>query len=218
MIIATYLRLRFAIAAALLHSINSILRGIIYLQKFLTVIYLLFFSLEQFETVGMLPQSHFDEQCSIYCFVERIIDGDTIRVRHIPAYSWLPWKRRPTPLQKRGIAGETLSIRIYGVDCPELAKNKNQVSQPFAEEAKQFTSEFCLHQTVKITLLRKDHYGRAVAAVECLPPAGLLLKWIPGLGRTDLSVELAKNGMAELYTSGGAEYWVRRLSSANVMA
>ena len=137
------------------------------------------------------------------------MDGDTIRVRHIPGYVWLPWKRRQSPLTQRGIADETLSIRIYGVDCPELSKRKNQASQPFAEQAKQFTTDYCLHQIVKITLLRKDQYGRAVAAVERLPPAGPLFKWIPGLGRSDLTVALAENGLAELYTSGGAEYWVR---------
>ena len=164
--------------------------------------------LQQFETVAMVPKSFFEDQRYVYCYVERVIDGDTIRVRHIPGYSWLPWKRRPSPLKKRGIADETLSIRIYGVDCPELSKRKNQTSQPFALEAKQFTIDFCLHQTVKITFLRKDQYGRAIAVVERLPPAGPLLKWIKGLGRTDLTVALAKNGLAELYTSGGAEYWV----------
>jgi len=172
--------------------------------------FLLLFSSCQFETVGMVPKPFFDNNSCIYAFVERVIDGDTIRVRHIPAYSWRLWKRRQAPLEKRGIADETLSIRIYGVDCPELAKKKSQTSQPFGEQAKQFTIEFCLHTVVKITLLRKDHYGRALAAVERLPPAGPLLKWVPGLGRQDLSVALAREGLAELYTSGGAEYWVSR--------
>jgi len=174
-----------------------------------TTLLLLFLFIPQYETAGSVPKAHFDEQRSIYCFVERVIDGDTIRVRHVPGYPFLPWKRRQQPLQKRGIAEETLSIRIYGVDCPELSKRKNQASQPFAEQAKQFTTDFCLHSIVKITLIRKDHYGRALAAVERLPPAGPLLKCIPGLGRRDLSVALAEAGLAELYTSGGAEYWVR---------
>lgn len=156
----------------------------------------------------MVPKSHFEEHRCIYAFVERVIDGDTIRVRHLPAYAFR--LRPPTSLKKRGIADETLSIRIYGVDCPEIAKNKNQESQPFGEKAKQFTTEFCMHKVVKITFLRKDHYGRALAAVESLPVAGPLLKWVPGLGRKDLSVLLAREGLAELYTSGGAAYWVRR--------
>lgn len=174
------------------------------------------FWLRQFETVGMVPKSYFDEQRSIYCYVERVIDGDTVRVRHLPAYPWRVWiHRRQRPLPRRGIAGETLSIRVYGVDCPELAKRRAQRSQPHAEAAKEFTAEFCLHRTVKITLLRKDQYGRAVAAVERLPPAGPLLKWVPGLGRKDLSVALAREGLAELYTGGGAEYWVSAMILGN---
>lgn len=70
----------------------------------------------QFETVGMIPKSYFEENQTIYAFTERVIDGDTVRVRHIPGYSlrWLNRRRLTTPLQKRGIAGETLSIRVYG--------------------------------------------------------------------------------------------------------
>jgi endonuclease YncB( thermonuclease family) len=182
----------------------------------------LYFSL-QLETVGMVPQSYFDDHKVIYAHVERVIDGDTIRVRHIPAYalrsSWLLRccllrPRVTTPLQQRGIANETLSIRIYGVDCPELGKGGGagapSKTQPYALEAKSYAQSFCLHQVVRITFLRKDQYQRAVAVVETLPRvAGVIGNWIPRLGRRDLSVELAKRGLAELYTGGGAEYWVR---------
>jgi len=160
----------------------------------------------------MIPKSAFQNHDVLYGFVERVIDGDTIRVRHLPLYSARWWGRRPEPLAQRGISQDTLLIRLYGVDCPELKKGRNQPGQPFAEEAKEFTSQTTLHTVVKITLLRKDQYARAVAAVECLPRGGVCLKWVPGMGCRDLSVLLAKEGLAELYTSGGAEYWVRRSS------
>lgn len=165
----------------------------------------------QLETVGMVPKAYFEENRSIYAFTERILDGDTIRVRHVPGYSFS--NQEPEPLKKRGIADETLLIRLYGVDCPEIAKNKNQVTQPFGDTAKQFTSDLVYHQMVKITFLQKDRYGRAIAMVETLPSAGFALSGLPGLGTKDLSLELARNGLAELYTGGGAEYYVSSLVS-----
>lgn len=65
----------------------------------------------------MIPKSYFEENQTIYAFTERVIDGDTIRVRHIPGYAvrLLGRRKLTTPLpKKRGIADETLSIRVYG--------------------------------------------------------------------------------------------------------
>ncbi len=90
---------------------------------------------------------------------------------------------------------------MYGVDCPELQKRKSDPpSQPFAEEAKEFTSDSILGKKVKIKLLRKDQYGRAVAKVE----GGWQL--VPPFSRKDISMELVRKGLATVYTAGGAEY------------
>ena len=94
-----------------------------------------------------------------------------------------------------------MSIRIYGVDCPELQKrNSDPPSQPFAIDAKDFTSNLLLGKTVRIKLLRKDQYGRAVAKVE-----GSRRRF-PPFQRRDVSLELVRNGLATIYTGGGAEY------------
>lgn len=154
----------------------------------------------QFDTVNDVPADYFTNQQAIYGFCERVIDGDTIRVRHIPNYRG----GTPQPLQQRGIANVTMSIRIYAVDCPETGKNKRQVSMPFGDEAKQFTSDMVFHKVVKITLLRRDQYGRAVAVVETVP-TGLF-----GSSAQDVSMALAQAGLAELYTGGGAVYYNRR--------
>jgi endonuclease YncB( thermonuclease family) len=156
-------------------------------------------SFRQYNTVDDVPQQSFANQQSIYAFVERIIDGDTIRVRHVRRLS-------PTsPLTTRGIADQTLSIRIYGVDCPEV-KGK----QPYSEEATEFTSQLLLHRFVKITFLRRDQYRRAVSVVETVVP--WWKRVLPIVGRPiDISVELAAAGLAELYTGGGAEYAVRSI-------
>lgn len=163
----------------------------------------------------MIPKSYFDQQKSVYGLVERVIDGDTIRVRHLPLYSWRLWAKHPVPLQQRGIAQETLSIRLYAIDCPELAKRGHK-AQPGSSEAKQFVKDLVEHCVVRITFLRRDQYARAVAVVELLPQFGACFKWIPYLGRRDVSILLAKNGHAELYTGGGAEYWVRLLNDTGI--
>lgn len=132
-----------------------------------------------------------------------MIDGDTIRIRHRPGFGLR--RHSTSPLQQRGISKDTLSIRIYGVDCPEIAKNKNQVTQPFGLEAQEYTTKLVLHKMVRVKFLSRDQYRRAVAVVETVPP-----RLVP-FRRKDLSVELARRGLAELYTGGGAQYYVSKL-------
>jgi endonuclease YncB( thermonuclease family) len=151
----------------------------------------------QFATVDDIPKDYFAENKVIFGRVERVIDGDTIRIRHCPTRFSCP---QPDPSVRR-IYDSTLSIRIYGVDCPELQKRKSDPpSQPFAEEAKEFASHLILDQKVKVTLLRKDRYGRALGKVQTQ------LQKFPPLSRKDLSMELIQRGLATLYTGGGAEY------------
>lgn len=152
-------------------------------------------NLIQFETAGMIPRRYFEENRSIYGFVERVTDGDTFRITHVPEY--LLNGKIPQPIQKRGISDITIAIRLYGIDAPEIAKNKNQTSQPFGEDSKMFTYNTVFHKMVKVTLLQKDKYGRVIGAVETIND-----------NNKDLSIELAKRGLAELYTGGGAQYWV----------
>ena len=128
---------------------------------------------------------------------ERVIDGDTIRVRHCPTRFSCPQPDKNT----RRIYDSTMSIRLYGVDSPELQKRKSDPpSQPFANEAKEFTSKMVLGKTVKLKLLRKDQYGRALAKVE----GGRSI--LPPFKKKDVSVELVRKGLATVYTGGGAEY------------
>jgi endonuclease YncB( thermonuclease family) len=151
---------------------------------------------EQFQTVDNVPKDYFTQNKKIYAFVERIIDGDTFRVRHYPGYSTL--YQTPEPLKTGGIADLTLKIRLYGVDTPEIAKNKSQISQPFAQDAKDFTKNLIYHKMVQVTFLRKDQYSRAICQVETLPTYKV--------GPKDVSVELTRAGLAELYTGAGAVY------------
>jgi endonuclease YncB( thermonuclease family) len=167
--------------------------------------------LVRFDTVDRIPPSYFDRHVRLYAYTERVIDGDTIRVRHVPGYNWPliggnapPEDRKKNQKKKRGIADETLILRLYGVDCPELSKKSSVPPQPFALEAKEFTTSQVYHQMVVVTLLNKDRYGRAIAMVETVPSS-------PLAAGTDLSIELARQGLSQLYTGGGAEYNVRHV-------
>ena len=71
--------------------------------------------------------------------------------------------------------GTTVRIRLEGIDCSEL-------TQPFAEEAKKFTSNLIMGKTVTVIEKEKDIYGRTVARVFA--------------DDMDISVELLKAGLA----------------------
>jgi endonuclease YncB( thermonuclease family) len=92
--------------------------------------------------------------------------------------------------------GEREKIRLAGIDCPEKG-------QPFGEQAKEFTEEFCLGKEVKIAVegsprrshakTGKDRYGRVLG--EAILPDGRVL-----------NEELLREGLA---------WWYRRYAPDN---
>jgi endonuclease YncB( thermonuclease family) len=146
-----------------------------------------FFNNARFDTVDDLPKDYFDLHRSIYAFCERVIDGDTIRARHVPGYAIFGAFQTSElgPLSSRGIADKTLILRLHGVDAPEVAKPSNgNVGQPFSKQAKDYTADLVYHRMVKVTFLKKDQYRRAVCQVETLPKLRFLGFW-PGFGPRD---------------------------------
>ena len=79
--------------------------------------------------------------------VVAVADGDTITVE---------------PVQ----GGDRASVRLQGIDAPEM-------NQPYGRAARAFVIEAVLHKEVKLTSHRKDKYGRIVALVE-IPGVGIL--------------------------------------------
>ena len=132
--------------------------------------------------------------------VIKVIDGDTIRIRHTPLY---PLSKGEKGCTDRKLTECTISVRLYGVDAPETPKFGNE-GQPYAQEAKEYISKQVYDKNVKIKLLRKDQYSRVVGSVTTQK-----YKYIPFI-KTDLSQGLAANGYASLYTGGGSEYNGRR--------
>ena len=147
----------------------------------------------RYDTAGDIPKSMYKNNKVIRGRVVKVIDGDTIRIRHTPLY----------PLFKKGdycgkLSECTVSVRLYGVDAPETAKFGNP-EQPYAREAKEYVTKQVEGQIVRVKLLRKDQYSRAVGKVTVRNRVLPLL-------RTDLTKGLAERGYATLYTGGGAEY------------
>ena len=69
--------------------------------------------------------------------VVSVYDGDTITVR----------------------TDETIKIRLYGIDSPEL-------KQPFGQSSKQALSGLVFGKKVTVKPDKKDRYGRTIARVE----------------------------------------------------
>lgn len=145
-----------------------------------------------FDTVSDIPESYFRSKTSINAVVERITDGDTIRVRHVSG-----WGSR----SYRGTLKEnTIIVRLAAVDTPETAK-RGQEGQQYAQEAKAFTENKVLGKDIKVKLLAKDQYNRVIGLVKYSERS-----WIGFSVEKDLSEELLKQGLAVVYRQGGARY------------
>ncbi|WP_242927415.1 thermonuclease family protein [Pontibacter vulgaris] len=54
--------------------------------------------------------------------------------------------------------GQTIKVRLFGVDCPEKA-------QAFGQKAKQFTSDLIFGKNVQLIAHNTDRYGRTVGTI-----------------------------------------------------
>ncbi|BEJ17871.1 hypothetical protein CspHIS471_0701390 [Cutaneotrichosporon sp. HIS471] len=138
-----------------------------------------------------------EEKRKIVGVVTRVGDGDGFRLYHTPGPFWrFPLKLRSVPTTTKELKNETLSIRIAGVDAPELAHFGNP-AQPYAKESLDWLTNMVDGRRVKCQLLRKDQYGRIVA--------------VPWLCRSilpdkPLPLMMLREGVAVVYTQGGAEF------------
>jgi micrococcal nuclease len=123
--------------------------------------------------------------------VVSVSDGDTFRFYHQPT-----WFHSSTPSSHTKLSDQTIAIRICTIDTPEVAKFGNP-SQPFGDDAKALLQQQILDSTnLKIQILQRDQYGRAVASVS--KPSFF--------GRTYMDEVMLKAGLAEVYRGGGAVY------------
>ncbi|TPX37086.1 hypothetical protein SmJEL517_g01092 [Synchytrium microbalum] len=132
---------------------------------------------------------------SLFGKVTAVNDGDGFRLFHLPGI----WRWRTVPTKVK--SDQTISIRLAGVDAPELPHFGNP-GQPFAEEAIEFLRSQILHKRITIKPYRKDQYGRLVASAHV--PYYVLWK-------KDVGLEMLRNGLAVVYNQAGAEYGGREV-------
>ena len=115
--------------------------------------------------------------------IVKVYDGDTITVNI---------KKYPP------IVGEEISVRIYGIDTPEI-KGKTEYEKKKAIEARDYIIKR-LNEGTKVELrnIRRDKYFRILFEVWV---------YIPKRGWIDLSKELIEKGLARPYFGETKEEW-----------
>jgi micrococcal nuclease len=96
--------------------------------------------------------------------VTRVLDGDTIKVR--------------------SASGE-MTIRLVGIDAPEVSHKKREPGQPFSQQATQHLAGLVLNKTVDIKEYGYDRYGRVLGVVS--------------LAGKNINTEMLEAGFLEVY-------------------
>jgi micrococcal nuclease len=110
--------------------------------------------------------------------VIRVVDGDTIIV-------------------KKGAT--KLTIRLVGIDAPEVSHAKNEPGQPFSQQSTKHLAGLVLNKTVDVKSHGPDRYGRTLGEVF--------------LDGNNINLAMVKSGFAEVYRGTPAKgqnmtpYW-----------
>ncbi len=88
---------------------------------------------------------------------------DSFPIRHLPLF---PIQQSSSDIDssKKNLADHTISVRLYGVDAPEIGKF-GKPSMPFAEDAKKFTQSLVDDEIVGVKMFRRDQYSRVIGKV-----------------------------------------------------
>lgn len=125
-------------------------------------------------------------------------DGDNFHFFHTPGgylAGW-GWLRKVPNTSARKPKGETIHVRLCGIDAPERA-HFGRPAQPDSEKALKWLKNYILGRRVKILPLSRDQYDRIVAEVRVRKFTGL----------KNVSEEMLRSGWAVVYESKtGAEF------------
>lgn len=135
--------------------------------------------------------------------VTSVGDADNFRLYHTPGFGWRgPLKFRQIPGRSRELTGNTIHIRMAGIDAPERS-HFGKPAQAHADEALAWLKEHVHGRRIKCQLFQRDQYGRIVA----LPLLPRRRWWWPRLGAArNLPLEMVRAGWGVVYTGAGAEY------------
>lgn len=134
-------------------------------------------------SVRDLPRGHVGYV--FYGVVTHVGDGDGFRIFHVP---WLRSSKYPPK-------GPVLSVRLAGVDAPEI-RCFGHPAQPFAAEATEYLKGLVHGRMVRIRVLGVDMYGRVLSIVY----VRRWLRWV------NVNVRMVEAGLACLYTGKAAQY------------
>ncbi|MCJ1233011.1 putative endonuclease lcl3 [Varicellaria rhodocarpa] len=135
---------------------------------------------------------------SMFGKVTSVGDGDGFRLFHTPGgrltgWGWMPGRKIP---EGRALKDQTISVRIAGVDAPELA-HFGRPAQPGSQEALDWLTSYILHRRVRTYVYKRDQYDRAIGTVYVRR----------GLLRRDVGLQMLKKGLATVYEAKtGAEF------------
>ncbi|CAN8098698.1 unnamed protein product [Discula destructiva] len=135
---------------------------------------------------------------TIFGKVASVGDGDGFHLFHTPGGRCAGWGWvRQVPTQKKALKGQTISIRIAGIDAPEGA-HFGKPAQPNSAEALQWLQSKLHDRYVRAKIYKRDQYDRVVATVYLRR----LLFF-----RTDVGLEMLKLGLATTYEAkSGVEF------------
>jgi len=157
-------------------------------------------SLRRIPDAQYITPSYFHKR-TLYGYVSRVGDGDNFRLFHTPGgratgWGWLS-SRKVQDWSQKDFQNKTIHVRIAGVDAPETAHFGNK-EQPFGKEALEWLRTLLHKRYVRAYIYRLDQYQRVVASVS-------YWKW--GFWKTDVGLEMIKNGMATVYEAKfGSEF------------
>ncbi len=119
-----------------------------------------FISLAVFNIFLALPLFSFAGQFKVV----RVYDGDTIKVVE---------------------NGDKITIRLVGIDAPEISKKKHLPGQPFCLKAKEYLSTLVLNKVVNIKFYGKDASGKSLGEIFA--------------EKVNINIEMIHAGLAEVY-------------------
>lgn len=116
--------------------------------------------------------------------VLKVIDGDTFKIDIEKCF----WK----------VFCKNLSVRVRGVDTPEI-RSKDEQKKQKAQEAKKFTEDFLKQGSVHLIYCTRDKYFRLLCNVKVRPPE---IKGYDYSQDRDLAQTLLSSGLAKEYNGG----------------
>ncbi|KAK6531917.1 putative endonuclease lcl3 [Orbilia ellipsospora] len=177
-------------------TIDIILPSVATATTTIALIYVYRNFLKRYPDTNSIPP-HFFRRKGLYGKVVSVGDADNFRMYHTPGGKWAGWgwlPGRKVPESRKELKGQTIHVRIAGVDAPEGA-HFGKPSQPHSSESLAYLTNLLTSRNVRAHLLRRDQYERIVCSVT-MKRRGIL--GLLGF-KQDLGLVMLRDGIAQVY-------------------